>query len=287
MLTVSSTFLSPPKIIDPFCLAREDCKTGGLSARISFSMTVSGSLAYILAIQSDTGPPTLTRDELFEEAVTPSMPSLVSIMEQTNGTVDASHHGIVVVSEPAVNIQIPISIVSGANYTLLIAARYDTASVPCCFDDGAAAVSLYPINSTSCQLEPDCCSLRRTDILRDLRPELIFGGSFALPMGAMRSWPLDADTQAFEQTFALLSSDSGETGTIVARAGGAQLYTGPGDGRQATALQVTAPRRLPVSLSVVAQQATLYDEPPSAIGIQTAGRSLYLRCDAYTDLSDR
>ena len=269
MVDLVSTFLSPPRIIDPYCIARRSCLTGEVIASLTFSTTVSGRLAYVLLPEGAFNG-TLTTDEVFAEAATPTLlrPFMLS-----NTEVDSSHHGVLDITQPALSTQAPITLQSGVSYQLLMAAKFDDAEVPCCFDSTLEAPVSILINDTLCR-DPDCC--HPTDTLRELQPELTFSDGFGVPVGQMQGRALDDFTYAFEQTFALLGILPGETGTVVARAGGSQLYTQAGSGRQATTLEVDALRRSPVSARMVAQQSTLYNE--MSLGTEeTSGRALYVR----------
>jgi hypothetical protein len=268
---VQSTFLSPPRILEPFCVARTSCESDDLIARLSFSMTVSGRLAYVLIPESPyDAASSLTPAELFQEATEPS--ALRTLMLQ-NGTVDPSHHGIVDVVQLAVNAQVPVNIVSNTSYQLLVAAEYSDASTPCCFDDNLDAIQKFMIDE--CR-DPDCC--QPSNILHELHPDLFFPGNLGLPISDVRGRVLNASIYAFEQTFALVGSAPGVSGTVIARAGGADLYTQPGADRQPVMLEVQPPLRLPVAVDMVVQQPTLYQEADTVTGEQVEGRTAYIRC---------
>jgi hypothetical protein len=276
MVDVSSVFLSPPRIIDPMCIARANCATGELIAKLLLSMTVSGRLAYVL-LPSDTYNDTLiaslTTEQVFAEALAPSL--LLNSMQQSAGAIDASHHGVVDIVQPAVSTQVPVGITNNTDYQLLMAAEYSDATTPCCYDTANNVPQVFPINETMCG-EANCCNPAET--LRELQPNIRFTDAAALPVGAVTGRVLNSFTYAFEQTFAFVGAAPGAVGAVVANAGGSQLYTSAGAGRQPTSLQVAAPLRPPAVVRAVVQQSTLYAEADSAVGVTPAGRTLYVRC---------
>lgn len=232
-------------------------------------MTVTGRLAYVLLPEGAFNG-TLTTEEVFAEAATPTQLRTYMLVD---GALDSSHHGFVNVARAALSTQVPVTLSNGTSYTLLMAAEFSDASVPCCFGDALDAPVSFLINDTLCG-DPDCC--HPTDTLRELQPHFTITAGFGAPTGPVQAYPLDDFTYAFKQSFALLDSAPGSVGIISARAGGTALQTAAGAGRQETALEVTAARRAPASVRMVAQQSTVFDEASLTSGDDTA-RQVYVR----------
>jgi hypothetical protein len=234
-------------------------------------MTVIGSLAYIL-LPKGAFNGTLSPQELFQEASSPHR--LLPLMVQQGIMPDGSHHGIVDIAHPAVQSQVPLTIVNSTAYELLLAAQYSATTAPCCFENVLDSVQVFDI-ALPCR-DADCC-IPAESVLTSLRPEIRFAAGMAVPTGPPVGHPLSQSTYAFTQTFALIGSRPGESDEVTARAGGSDLFTTPGSDRVPVTMSVTAPKRVPVSVRMVPQQKAIFDEEDSVLGPQQVGREAYIR----------
>lgn len=271
MIDVKSTFLSSPRIIAPFCISRQTCITGGQTATLSMSMTVVGSLAYVL-IPKGAFNGSLSPQELFQEASDPQR--LRPFMLQQGSMPDSSHHGVVDIAHPAVQSQVPLTIANSTAYELLLAAQYNAATAPCCFENVLDSVQVFDI-ALPCR-DADCCKPAES-VLANLRPEIRFAAGMAVSTGPPVGHPLSESTYAFTQTFALIGSRPGGRDVVTARAGGSALFTGPGSDRVPVTMAVIAPKRVPTSVRIVPQQKAMFDEEDSVLGPQQVGREAYIR----------
>lgn len=138
MRVPASTVLSPPSIMPPLCTASQRCSGAANTTRLSLSMSVNGSVAYII-IPNSPGTstpahsptlPSLTPDQLRAEAVQPDvlLPWMVDPFDET-------HVGVAEVATPFVRVTVPVNLWNDTTYTLLLAGDYDGGSVPCCHAD--------------------------------------------------------------------------------------------------------------------------------------------------------
>lgn len=151
MATPASTVLSPPSIMSPLCTASQRCSGAANTTRLSLSMSVNGTVAYVIipnapgtSVPSNSSNlPRLTPDQLHAEAELPDLllPWMVSPLDPT-------HSGVAQVSTPFVRVTVPVTMWNDTTYTLLLAGDYDGGSVPCCHADALQVrVSVYFLQS--------------------------------------------------------------------------------------------------------------------------------------------
>ena len=134
----SSTVLSPPSIMRPLCTASQRCSGAANTTRLSLSMSVNGTVAYVIIPNSPgtSNPahsvplPSLTPEELQAEADQPD-----ALLPWMAAPFDSTHSGVAEVATPFVRVTVPINLWNDTTYTLLLAGAYDGGSVPCCHAD--------------------------------------------------------------------------------------------------------------------------------------------------------
>jgi hypothetical protein len=273
---VVSTFLSAPRIIEPFCTLRSSCRPDIQTAKVSFSMTVTGTLSYVLV---KTLPPfmgNLTVADVYREALTPS--ALRPFM--VNGTTSPvpSHHALLDIPEPAVTVQVPIAIQPNTTYQLLVAAQYSDRTTPCCFNNTLDTVQVYPISDSACRAT-NCCNPGQA-VLFELQPEFGVRNSTAFPVGPpIGKAHKEANKFIFEQTFATIGAADVASDVITVSAGGQSLYDSQGPDQQPASVMISPAKRKPVEVKMVVQQETLYGEETLASGADGQGRLLHVRCE--------
>jgi hypothetical protein len=135
MATPTSTVLSPPSIMSPLCTATQRCSGSSNVTRLSLSLSVTGTVAYVI-IPNSLGTstpvhspplPALTPDELRAEAARPNV-----LRPWMAAPADPTHSGTAEVATPFVRVTAPVRLLNDTTYTLLLAGHYDGGSVPCC-----------------------------------------------------------------------------------------------------------------------------------------------------------
>lgn len=283
MSNVRSILLSGPRIIAPSCVLRPGCTAASRTATLSLSLTVAGSLAFVLV---ETPPPFVSQlnfTEVLHEAMQPDR--LRPFMENATSAPHPTHHGVLDIPEPAATMQVPVVTTPGAQYQLLVAAQ-SAESAPCCFD--RFSVQTFPISDSECRRHAnDCCDPRTA--LADLRPAIQLAGSGAFPVcrdlqsGSGRSCktllPARVSTHvhgSFEQEVAFLGAPAGSV-TATVTAGGQPLYDARDPvSRQPSSSVFAASKRAPASAALVAQQQVVFEG--ELIQGSARGGSIYLRC---------
>jgi hypothetical protein len=272
-----ATVLSPPAIMPPQCTAVQRCSDAQPTTRLALSMSVNGTLAYVVVpnapgTNAPAAPlPPLTPDELRAEAAAPS--ALAPLLASPP---DARHHGIVRVATPFVRVHVPVALVNGTTYTLLLAGEYDGAGVQCCHADALQAVRKFVVDPARCG-SVSCCSCA-SPTLQDVAVAVTAGSAGgAFPASPPLGMETSCDQFTVTQTFALLGARDAAA-ELAWAVGGAPLRTAPTPGSPELRLQVAPAPRPPVALRAVLQRSEYYDEDPTAVAAADAGRSMHFRC---------
>lgn len=281
---VQSVLLSGPRIIEPSCVLRPGCTASSRTAKLSLSLTVAGTISYVLVETAPPFLPQLNVSEVFNEAAQPDR--LRPFMESGISASHPTHHGVLEVLEPAANVQVPIVITPGAQYQLVIAARAST-SVPCCFD-ALGDVQTFPISDGECSTS-DCSD--RNQILAELRPDIRVSGSSVFPVckksrlvgpiGSGRSCetvlPIDRHGRlAFEQDVAFLGVAAASV-IATATVGSQPLFDSRNPAsRQAVTIALSANKRAPAAAALAVQQQSVF-EGERIDGSAREG-TIYIRC---------
>jgi hypothetical protein len=273
---VVSTFLSAPRVIEPFCTLQSSCRPDIQTAKVSFSMTVTGTLSYVLV---RTLPPfmgTLSVADVYREASTPAR--LRPFMVNGLTAPVPSHYGLLDITEPAITVQVPVAIQPNMTYQLLVAAQYSDRTTPCCFNNTLDTVQVYPISDGACRA-PNCCNPGQA-VLFELQPEFGVRNGTAFPVGPpVGKAHKEASKFIFEQIFATIGATDAVSDIITVSAGGKSLYDSQGPDREPASVMISPVKRKPVEVKMVLQQETLHDEEALASGAEGRGRSLHARCE--------
>lgn len=275
---VMSTFLSPPSVLAPACMATMRCSGDTNSTKLSLTMSVDGTIYYVLlpnppGTTAVASLPTLTAADLRAEASAPSV--LLPFMETP---VDASHYGSVSVATPFVRVNVPVTLHNGTTYTLLMSGEpLADSAVPCCLQQALEAVAEFQVDPGDCG-EVACCECA-SPALPELRPVATFTGGLGLPTGPPAGQEVSCDAMAFTQTFALIGGVGGSAGDAVTfTVGGAPLRVSQDQTSAEVRLTVTPQRRAVAGVRVVRQRGSFYVEDDTALGLQEDGRRLFFRC---------
>ena len=146
MPTPASTVLSPPSIMSPLCTASQRCSGAANTTRLSLSMSVNGTVAYVIvpntpgtSTPARSSPlPSLTPKELRAEAENPDV-----LLPWMVAPFDATHSGVAEVATPFVRVTVPVNLWNDTTYTLLLAGDDDGDSVPCCHASALQVRALF------------------------------------------------------------------------------------------------------------------------------------------------
>lgn len=275
---VMSTFLSPPSVLAPACMATMRCSGDTNSTKLSLTMSVDGAIFYVLlpnplGTTAAASLPSLTATALRAEASAPSV--LLPFMETP---LDASHYGSVSVATPFVRANVPVTLRNGTTYTLVMAGEpLADSAVPCCLQQALEAVAVFQLDPGDCG-EVACCECA-SPALPELRPVATFSGGLGLPTGPPVGQEVSCDAMAFTQTFALVGGVGGSAGDAVAfGVGGSPLRVSQDAAAAELRLAVTPQRRAVAGVRAVRQRGVFYVEDDTAVGLQQEGRRLFFRC---------
>lgn len=274
---VASTFLSPPSLLAPACINTMRCSGDTNSTKLSLTMSVDGSIAYIL-IPNPPGStaaaslPALTATQLRAEASAPS-----TLLPFLDTPLDPTHFGTVSVATSFVRVNVPITLRNGTTYTLLMVGEPAADSVvPCCLRQALETVADFQLDPGDCG-EVACCECA-SPALPELRPEITFVAGLGLPIGPPTGQEVSCDAMAFTQTFALVGGAGGSGGDELSFAvGGSPLRVSQDAAAAELRLPVAPLRRAVVSVRAAQQRRVYYVEDDSAVGPRTNGRRMFFR----------
>eukprot|EP00892_Ulva_mutabilis_P000130 jgi/Ulvmu1/10117/UM006_0068.1 len=270
---VTSTFLSPPSVLAPACTTTMRCSGNGNSTKLALTMSVDGSVFYVLLPDRPgaAARPTLSAAQLRAEAAVPT--ALLPFMETP---LDPSHHGSLSIATPFVRVNVPVTLRNDTTYTLLMVGEpLADSAVPCCLQRSLETVVEFPVDPGECG-EVACCECA-SPALPELRPQISFTGGLGRPMGPPVGQEVSCDAMAFTQTFALVGGAGSGADVLEFAAGGSPLRVSQAPAAADLQLTVTPVRRAVASVRAVRQRSEFYIEDDSAVGPQQDGLRLFFR----------